>query len=103
MFNTTYQCGKADSLWLYNLGTAAWQVLCCSAGAAHVTLRYGSNMNWMGTVQIDRGHGEGTRHNFGTSHCEHDNSTPYSVYSCSIHRYVCLIQTLYPVYSLLWQ
>ena len=36
-----------------------------------VTWRDGSNMNRMGRVKIDRGHGEGIRHIFQTSHCEH--------------------------------
>jgi hypothetical protein len=57
----------------------------------------------MGTVKVDRGHNEGTRHIFRTSHCKHTKSnTPFCIFMLP-YMNMCHTQTLYPVYSLLWQ
>jgi hypothetical protein len=81
------------------LGTAAWRVLCCPAGAAHVTWRCGSNMKRMGKVRIGGGSGEETGHSSGTSHFEQ-----HTIFCTFLFAYtdMCLTNII-PVYCLLWQ
>jgi len=75
----------------YTVGQQQLGKSCCPG-------RHGSNMKRMGIVKIDSGHGEDTRHIFGTSLCEHTKSIPYSVYFVAIHEYAthkpCVFSTL---------